>query len=167
MSDLKTFLNNGNKINEVIITLNSKESSDIIEIISNLRNLDVCIKIVPGMYDLLTGYAQMHSVTGMPLIDINPNILTELQVILKRILDLIVSFGFDYNDAYINTVAILIKLTSKGSIIFKQERIGLNGKHFIWYINLERCIQIQKKIQVHYGQKKMIQVLLLEYLKKN
>jgi len=131
LSDLNTFLNT-NKINEVIITLNSKESSDIIEIISNLRNLDVCIKIVPGMYDLLTGYAQMHSVTGMPLIDINPNILTELQVILKRILDLIVSFfGLIIMLPILMFVAILVKLNSKGPIIFKQERIGLNGKSFI------------------------------------
>ena len=48
LSDLITFLNI-NKINEVIITLNSKESSEIIEIISNLRNLDVCINIVKNV----------------------------------------------------------------------------------------------------------------------
>ena len=67
----------------------------------------------------------------MPLIDINPNILTELQVILKRIIDLIVFYGSDYNVTCIIFVAILIKLTSKGPIIFKQERIGLNGKAFM------------------------------------
>ncbi|OUW11132.1 MAG: hypothetical protein CBD26_03005 [Candidatus Pelagibacter sp. TMED166] len=131
LNELYNFLNN-NFINEVIIALDSKESSNIIEIISNLRNLDVCIKVVPGMYDLLTGYAQMHSVTGMPLIDINPNILTELQVFVKRIIDILVSFiGLIIMFPILLITSLFIKITSNGPIIFKQERIGLNGKSFI------------------------------------
>ena len=131
INDLKDFLNN-TSIKEVIISLDSKQSKDAIEIISKLRNLNVCIKIVPDMYDLLTGYAQMHSVTGMPLIDINPNILTELQFSIKRILDIIVSFtGLIIMSPILIVISVIIKLTSKGPIIFKQERIGLNYKSFI------------------------------------
>ena len=124
------FLKNNN-VKEVIISLDSAESYNVINIISNLRSFDVCIKIVPDMYDLLTGFAQMHSVTGLPLIDINPNILTELQVILKRIIDIFVSFfGLILMSPILFVVSIIIKLTSKGPIIFKQERIGLNYKPF-------------------------------------
>ena len=80
-----------NNINEVFIALDQKEDF-LLDIISNLKNLNVCIKIVPDIYDVLTGQAKMHSVTGMPLIDINPNILTEFQFLLKRFLDLFISF---------------------------------------------------------------------------
>ncbi len=131
IDNVEDFINNSN-IKDVIISLESKESKKTINIISNLRNLDVCIKVVPDMYDILTGYSQMHSVTGMPLIEINPNILTELQVILKRIIDIFVSFfGLIAISPILIFIAILIKLTSKGPVIFKQERVGLNGASFI------------------------------------
>ncbi len=119
-------------IKEVIIALDQKEYGSILNLITELRNLDVCIKIVPDIYDLLTGYAQMHSVTGMPLIDINPNILTEVQFLLKRLIDIFVSlFSLIITSPILLLVAIIIKLSSKGDIIFKQERVGLNNKSFI------------------------------------
>jgi len=109
-----------------------RNNSALLNLISELRNLDVCIKIVPDIYDLLTGYAQMHSVTGMPLIDINPNILTELQFLLKRLIDIFVSFfTLIITFPILIIVSILIKFSSKGGIIFKQNRVGLNVRHFI------------------------------------
>jgi len=128
--EAKDFIEN-NKVHEVIIALESKESNNTINLISDLRNMDVCIKVVPDMYDLLSGLAQMHSVTGMPLIDINPNILTELQVLLKRLIDIFVSFfALIVAAPVLFLVAIIIKISSKGNIIFKQERLGLKGKKF-------------------------------------
>lgn len=132
INEVKDFIKKNN-IKEVIIALNQKkEHQSLLNLISELRNLDVCIKIVPDIYDLLTGYAQMHTVTGMPLIDINPDILTELQFVIKRSLDIIVSIiGLIISFPVLLIVSILIKLSSKGPIIFKQERVGLNGKPFI------------------------------------
>jgi len=131
LNEVKDFIKSKN-IKEVIIALDKKEYSALLNLISELRNLDVCIKIVPDIYDLLTGYAQMHSVTGMPLIDINPNILTELQFLLKRLIDIFVSFfTLIITFPILIIVSILIKFSSKGGIIFKQNRVGLNGRHFI------------------------------------
>ena len=131
ISEAKNFIIAKN-IKEVIIALDQKEYGSILNLITELRNLDVCIKIVPDIYDLLTGYAQMHSVTGMPLIDINPDILTEVQFLLKRLIDIFVSlFSLIITSPILLLVAIIIKLSSKGAVIFKQERVGLNGRSFI------------------------------------
>ena len=131
ISEAKKFIIAKN-IKEVIIALDQKEYGSILNFITELRNLDVCIKIVPDIYDLLTGYAQMHSVTGMPLIDINPDILTEVQFLLKRLIDIFVSlFSLIITSPILLLVAIIIKLSSKGAVIFKQERVGLNGRSFI------------------------------------
>ena len=66
INEVKDFIKKNN-IKEVIIALNQKkEHQSLLNLISELRNLDVCIKIVPDIYDLLTGYAQMHTVTGIP-----------------------------------------------------------------------------------------------------
>ena len=121
-----------NKINEVIIALSNNNDDELLNIITKLKNYNVCIKIVPNIYDVLKGYAKMHSVTGMPLIDINPNILTEFQILLKRFIDIIVSMiGLLIMLIPFLIFIILIKITSKGDIIFKQKRVGLNGVEFM------------------------------------
>jgi len=133
IEEINTFIDSYN-INEVIIALSKKEDDIILKLISKLKNLDVCIKIVPNIYDLLSGHSKMHSVTGMPLIDVNPHILTEFQIVLKRIIDISVSlFAFLLTLPIMIISIIIIKLSSKGNIIFKQERIGLNGKPFIMH----------------------------------
>ena len=130
-NNLNSFLIN-NHINEVFITLDKKDSSLLSNIISDLKNLNVCIKIIPNIYDVLTGQAKMHSVTGMPLIDIDPNILTEFQFLLKRILDILISFfGIIIMFPFFIILTLIIKWTSTGPVIFKQKRVGLNGKEFI------------------------------------
>ena len=131
LNQVESFLN-GNNINEIIITLEKEEDNTLIEIISNLKNMDVCVKIIPDIYDILKGYAKMHNVTGVPLIDINLNILTELQSLMKRICDIFIAlFGLIITSPLLIVVSVLIKISSKGNIIFSQDRVGLNGKPFI------------------------------------
>ena len=128
--DLNEFIRKNN-IKEVIMAFYKKDNNLLLKIVSDLKNANVCIKIVPDIYDVLTGYAKMHSVTGMPLIDINPNILTEIQIILKRFIDIFVSIiGLIIMTFPFILISILIKITSKGKVIYKQKRIGLNSSEF-------------------------------------
>ena len=131
LDEIEPFIIN-NKINEVIIALSKNDDDDLLNIITQLKNYNVCIKIVPNIYDVLKGYAKMHNVTGMPLIDINPNILTEFQILLKRLIDIVVSIiGLLIMLIPFIIITFLIKITSKGNVIFKQKRVGLNGVEFI------------------------------------
>jgi len=121
-----------NKVNEVIIAASKELDDNLLNLIAKLKNYNVCIKIVPDIYDVLKGYAKMHNVTGMPLIDINPNILTEFQIILKRFIDVIVSvLGLIIMFIPFLIIVLLIKISSNGNIIFRQKRVGLNGVEFI------------------------------------
>ena len=136
---------NKNNIQETILSLSSTEDKELLQIISKLKNLDVCIKIIPDIHQLLTGQVKMHSVTGLPLIDVNPNILTEFQFFIKRLIDLLLSlFSLVVLTPLFIIVSILIKLTSKGNIIFVQKRIGLNGKSF--YIHKFRTMFIDSEV---------------------
>ena len=59
------------------------------------------------------------------------NILYE---VIKRIIDIVASFtGLIVLSPLMLVVSILIKLESKGEVIFKQKRVGLNGKEFYMY----------------------------------
>lgn len=57
-----------------------------------------------------------------------------LYEVIKRIIDVVASFtGLILLSPLILIVSILIKLESKGEVIFKQKRVGLNGKEFYMY----------------------------------
>jgi exopolysaccharide biosynthesis polyprenyl glycosylphosphotransferase len=121
-----------NKIEEVLIAIESSEHEFIGRIINDLEDKDIIIKIMPDMYDILSGSVKMTSIFGSPLIIINPSLMPIWQQSLKRIIDIVVSLFFLLllSPLYLITGAI-VWFTSKGPIFFSQERIGLHGNPFI------------------------------------
>ena len=120
-----------NQVEEVIIALESKEHEMIQNIITNLQEVDVKIKIIPDIYNILTGQVKMNSILHAALIEINMGNMASWQVVAKRLIDISISilvliFGFPI---YL-TLSSLVKLSSKGPIFFFQERIGLRGNPF-------------------------------------
>jgi exopolysaccharide biosynthesis polyprenyl glycosylphosphotransferase len=129
--DIKTIIEKYN-IEEVIIALESWEHEYIKNIVNDLGDLGVIIKIIPDMYDILSGHVKMTSILGTPLIEIKNKIIPEWQISVKRFLD--VSFSIfvliAFSWLYI-LIALLIKLGSKGPVFFNQERIGIHGRPFL------------------------------------
>ncbi len=123
-----------NKIEEVLIAIESSEHDFIGRIINDLEDKDIIIKIMPDMYDILSGSVKMTSIFGSPLIIINPSLMPIWQQSLKRIIDIVVSLFFLVllSPLYFITASI-VKYTTKGPIFFAQERMGLHGNPFIIY----------------------------------
>ena len=121
-----------NKVEEVLIAIESSEHEFIGRIINDLEDKDTIIKIMPDMYDILSGSVKMTSIFGSPLIIINPSLMPIWQQSFKRIIDIVVSLFFLLllSPLYLITGAI-VWFTSKGPIFFSQERIGLHGNPFI------------------------------------
>jgi exopolysaccharide biosynthesis polyprenyl glycosylphosphotransferase len=119
------------EIEEVIIATESDDLTKTNEIINDLANLKVEIKVIADMYSILTGSVKMNSIFGALLISVNPEIMPSWQKTIKRILDLLISIiAIVLLIPVFIVLAILIKFGSKGGIIFKQERIGLENKPF-------------------------------------
>jgi exopolysaccharide biosynthesis polyprenyl glycosylphosphotransferase len=119
------------EIEEVIIATESDDLTKTNEIINDLANLKVEIKVIADMYNILTGSVKMNSIFGALLISVNPEIMPSWQKTIKRILDLLISIiAIVLLIPVFIVLAILIKFGSKGGIIFKQERIGLENKPF-------------------------------------
>ena len=123
-----------NKIEDVIIAIETSEHSKISAILNELENTRVFIKIIPDMYDILSGSVKMNSILGTPLIEVKHDLLPEWERLLKK--------GFDYILASIAIIllspiylltAIMVKFSSPGPIIYKQERIGQFGIPFKIY----------------------------------
>ncbi len=116
---------------EVILALERDDHEMLIDIITKCEPKNVGMKIVPDLYDILSGQARTSQIYGIPLIDIMPQLMPEWEKRLKRILDVIVSLIILIISFPIIAIASLaIKLDSKGPVFFKQERCGLNNKTF-------------------------------------
>ncbi len=120
-----------NNIKEVIIALERENNDVLIEIISKCEPKNVGLKIVPDLYEILSGQARTSQIYGIPLIDIMPQLMPEWEKRLKRILDVIFSLIILIVSLPVALIsAIAIKLDSKGPVFFTQERCGMNGEPF-------------------------------------
>lgn len=118
-------------VEEVLIAIESFEHDRLREIISRLSVFDIVIKIIPDMFDILSGNVKMNNIYGALLLEINTQVMPLWQQATKRFLDVVLStVALIICIPLFIIVAILIKSTSKGPIFFFQERIGKNGKPF-------------------------------------
>ncbi|OIO15789.1 MAG: exopolysaccharide biosynthesis polyprenyl glycosylphosphotransferase [Ignavibacteria bacterium CG1_02_37_35] len=121
-------------IQEIIIVLMKFSEDLLIEIIGKCENKNVGLKIAPDLYNILSGQARTAQLYGFPLIDINPQLMPVWEAKVKRFLDLIFALIILLLTSPLMLItAAVIKLDSKGPVLFKQERCGQNGKIFNIY----------------------------------
>ena len=119
------------QIEEVIIALESKEHDRIKTIISRLAAREVRIRILPDMYDILSGTVEMNNIFGALLLDVNSEVMPVWQRSVKRVIDIVVSLVslLVFTPMFI-VLAVLVKTSSSGPVFFLHERIGKNGRPF-------------------------------------
>lgn len=119
---------------ELILALEKHEDEILIEVITKCEEENVNLKIVPDLYEIISGQARTSQIYGFPLIDIMPQLMPEWEKKVKRFLDIIFSLiVLLITFPIILLTSILIKFESKGPIIFKQLRTGQNNKRFNVY----------------------------------
>jgi len=122
------------KIEEIIIVPGKKERDVLTKVLKQTGHLDVNIKIAPDAADILSGIIHTENVMATPLIEAHTGNLPLWQQNIKRLLDvtLAIFLGLIFIPLFIY-LAIRVRLSSKGPILFKQERLGHKGKPFIMY----------------------------------
>lgn len=120
-----------NNIEEAIIAVESTEHSKLEEILNLLEDAPVVIKMIPDMYDILSGKVRMQSIFGTALIEIRHELMPVWQFTIKRLMDIVLSIFFILLlSPVLLFAAIMTRLSSPGPILFRQERVGLNRKPF-------------------------------------
>jgi exopolysaccharide biosynthesis polyprenyl glycosylphosphotransferase len=128
--DLKQIVNS-NQIEEIIIAIESWEHGYLEKIINELNDFDATIKIIPDVYDILSGQVKMNSISDTALIVINRQVMPNWQQSVKRFIDVTASVFVMITFSWVYLILMLVvKLGSKGPIFFKQERIGKDGIPF-------------------------------------
>ncbi len=124
------------KVEEVIIAIETSEHSKLKGILDQLFDFShrLLIRIIPSMYDIMLGTVKMTHVYGAVLIGIEQNLMPRWQRFIKRGLDILVSLIMIIilTPLYI-FVAIRVRLSSKGPIIYSQQRIGRHHNPFYIY----------------------------------
>jgi len=133
-SDLEHILSN-QLIDEVAVALPLKAYPKYREIIAVCEKAGVRVSLIPDFYDILPAAPHFESFGDLPIINIRDIPLDEVRNrILKRLFDIVFSIiAIILTSPLMLVIAIIIKLTSPGPIIFKQERVGLNRRTFYMY----------------------------------
>ncbi|MGR3177700.1 MAG: undecaprenyl-phosphate glucose phosphotransferase [Candidatus Anammoxibacter sp.] len=118
----------------VIIALPLNEHTEVKSILKMLEGETVDIKLVPDFFQFITLRGETEEFDGLTFINVQSSPLFGWNVVNKRIFDTVMSFiSIILSLPIMLIVAIIIKLTSKGPIIYKQERMGLDGRVFDMY----------------------------------
>lgn len=97
-------------------------------------NLLMEIIVLPDLSNSFVGYQIVNMMEGTPAIIINEPNFKSRSVIIKRLFDVILcSVGVILISPLLILIALLVKLTSKGPILYSQVRMGLDGKEFKMY----------------------------------
>ena len=119
------------EIEEVIIGIESSQHADINKVTNVLEDQQVVLKIIPDVFDLMSGQVRMNNVIGTALIEINHDSMPQWQKLLKRLLDVLVSvLVLIIALPVFLLIALAVKLGSDGPVFYKQIRIGYKGKPF-------------------------------------
>jgi len=142
-------------IREVLVGLDSTEHDQLLDIIRYCDGYELGMKIMPDMYDIVSGQARLNSIYGFPLIEVMPEILKPWEESLKRLVDIIVSvIVLILGLPLWLLVGLIIKLDSRGSMLYKQERVGKNGKLFNIYKFRSMAADAEKSSGPVWAQKK-------------
>lgn len=120
---------------EVIIALPSDQTRTIKKLIETCEDKGVHARIALGVLDVAKSHSQVYSLGGIPLVNarIYPTERIDY-VFLKRMFDLLVALSLLITLApVLLLIGLLVKLSSPGPAMFRQERVGLNGKRFSMY----------------------------------
>lgn len=121
-------------IEEVVVAVDSSEHHLLENILTRLSYRPVVVKVLPDLYDIISGSVKTSNVYDAVLIHIHPDLMPDWQRVCKRAIDITASlFALLLLSPVYIFAAIKVLLSSKGPIIYKQERIGLFGRPFYIY----------------------------------
>jgi len=118
-------------ITEVLVAVEPKDKEALMQTLNYCTDLNVHLKIMPDMYEIVSGMARTNQIYGVPLIEVMPELMPMSSRVIKRLIDIFVSvFVLILLSPVLIISSIFIKFTSHGPVFYTQKRIGRNGRIF-------------------------------------
>ena len=124
-----------NDLDEIVITLSIDEYAKLESIVASCEKSGVHTKFIPDYNNIIPTRAYIEDVEGLPVINIRRVPLSNMaNRFIKRFADIVFSLlAIILFSPVMLVIAILVKTTSKGPVIYRQERVGLHNKTFKMY----------------------------------
>ena len=118
-------------IEEVLIAVEEHEHARVPELVNQLQNEFVRLKILPDAFSMVVGLVKMNNILGAILLEVDFEVMPEWQKSAKRLFDILFSlFAILLGAPVLLAIALWIRLDSAGPVFYRQERIGYKGRPF-------------------------------------
>ena len=118
-------------VDRVIIAPRTTDGHGVAELIRAAKATTVRVSVLPRMFEVVGSAVEFDDVDGLKMLGIRPFGLSRSSMALKRAFDLVAAgFGVVAVAPILAAIAIAIRLDSKGPILFRQVRVGRDGREF-------------------------------------
>jgi Undecaprenyl-phosphate glucose phosphotransferase len=116
-------------VDHLYVALPPEQHVRMLQLIESTSRECVDVKVVPDLLQVIALRARLEDLDGVPVININDVPLQGFNTVVKRAIDVAISFAALVLLAVpLGLIAALIRLTSRGPVLYYQERMGLDGK---------------------------------------
>ena len=124
----------GNNVREIYITLPLGSQPRIVELLEQIQGTTASLYFVPDVFGISIIQGRLQDINGVPVVGICETPFTGTNGLAKRVSDIVLSSVILLLIAPVMlAVAIGVKISSPGAIIFRQRRNGLDGEEIIVY----------------------------------
>ncbi|MBI3558738.1 MAG: undecaprenyl-phosphate glucose phosphotransferase [Deltaproteobacteria bacterium] len=116
---------------KLVIALTRAESAKLEIVLNQLKDQMVDLILVPDIYEYVSLGCEVEDFDGVPMVSLNETPIIGMNMFIKRVCDILLSlFALVVTAPLMIAIALLVKLTSRGPVFYRQERMSLNGKRF-------------------------------------
>ncbi|MDM7923656.1 MAG: sugar transferase [Pyrinomonadaceae bacterium] len=122
-------------IQEVIITETFVDSSHLFDVMMQVgRRRRVEFRFAPSLFNLLPQKTSVEQIGVLPMVRLFREPLSDVQRFVKRASDIVISsIAIAAASPVLAAIALIVKFGSRGPVVFKQERVGMDGRIFLCY----------------------------------
>ncbi|WP_095982507.1 undecaprenyl-phosphate glucose phosphotransferase [Melittangium boletus] len=130
VKDVDTVLD-ARSVDQVIIAVPLEDQAAVKPLMEQLALRTVDVKVVPDLYQYVTLYGGLEEFGGLPIISLQGDPMAGWNMVAKRVFDILFALVALFVSApFMLLVAIAVKLTSRGPLLYAQERMGMDGQTF-------------------------------------
>ncbi len=121
-------------VDEVVFVLPRSRLNYIEDAVRECETVGVKATVATDLFNVKLAKWRHTELGGIPFVSFDTTVANESQLFIKRILDIVLSgMGIIAGFPLFLLIGLAIKMTSRGPILFKQTRAGLNGREFMMY----------------------------------
>lgn len=126
-----TSLTSFHHIERIVISQTEIEDTHLLALLRSCTQMGIKVSVLPQLVDAMGSSLEVDDVEGITLLTINPPVLSRPSRLIKRTLDIVVAAVLLVATApFAAVIAVSILIDSRGSVFFRQQRVGRGGKQF-------------------------------------